>query len=96
MPFYTKKVVGFFSCGLLILFYVSHRAWESSLSCGIRRYAFGLLTETLAGIANDFSYLMHHYHHFHSSAGLCTVHCFSFKDLEHLQTLTGVINRPLK
>lgn len=50
----------------------------------------------LARIANYFPYLMHHYHNFHRNAGLYTMQCFSSKDLEHLQTLTDIINRPLK
>jgi len=70
--------------------------WESFSPCRIRRCAFGLLSETLARIANDFSHLMHHYHHFHSNAGLYTMQCFSSKDLEHLQTVIDVINRRLK
>lgn len=95
MPSYTKRLV-FFPGGCLSSFMYLIVPWESFLSCRIRCCAFGLLTETLARVANDLSYLMHHYHYFHSNAGLYTMQCFSFKYLEHLRTVILVINRPLK
>jgi len=59
-PFYTKRFV-FFISGLLIPFYVSHCARESFHPCRITYSAFGLLTETSARRASEFSYLIHRF-----------------------------------
>lgn len=92
---YTKKLV-FFSGACWSSFMYLIVPWESFFSCRIKCHAFGLLSEMLARIANYLSYLMHHYHYFHSNTGLYTMKCFSFKYLEHLRTVIVVINRPLK